>query len=617
MTIQNIPLNQLTPSKANVGKTQRLTGIEELAANIKALGLLQNLQVRETDTGKYEVVAGRRRLSALKLLAKQKAIAKDADIPCQVMEGDNAAEVSLAENIMRLPMHPADQYEAFKVLADQGKGPEDIAARFGCAPSTVRQRLKLANVSPALLSAYRDDEMNLDQLMAFTVSDDHGQQEKVWEELPRWNRDPETIRRSLTAALVEADDAKAVFVGMDAYVAAGGAVLRDLFTPEHDGYLTDAALLDRLVRQKLEAEAETIRAEGWKWVDIMPDIDQSALRAYGRVYSVQEPLDAERQAQVDRLTAERDALAQQCGDEPDERQAGDIDALDEQIEALTEDTWRFVPEDIAIAGCVVGIGYDGTLDVVYGLVRPEDRPADEPAALHASGGKTAKPKDPSTLPAPLVQDLTAQRTAALRAMLTDNSDVALASVVHALALPVFYGPLSGESCLELRLQSASLSGTDDSRAAAKLTERHDALTRQLPEDAGALWDWLVAQERTTVLEVLAYCAACSVNGVVKPHERSDGRVAHADRLAVALNLNMTDWWQPTGESYLARVSKARILEAVTEGISASAAENFLKLKKDALVKHAEERLAGTGWLPALLRSPVMAEPEPEAETLAA
>jgi ParB family chromosome partitioning protein len=273
---------------------------------------------------------------------------------------------------------------------------------------------------------------------------------------------------------------------------------------------------------------------------------------------------------------------------------------------------------MAVAGCVVGIEHDGTLDVVYGLIRPDDRPANEPAERHDSGRKAVKPKDPSALPAPLVQDLTAHRTAALRAVLAENSRVGLIAVVHALALPLFYG-YGADTCLAVSLKSETLSGSsegiDDSPAADALGKVRSLWEQELPRDAGALWSWLLTQNTARLLELLAYCAACSVNAVVKPHERSDDRVGHADRLAIALSLDMTQWWQPTGANYLGRVSKARILEAVTEAVSPSAAENFLTLKKDALVKHAEERLAGTGWLPALLRTPVA--PEPEAETLAA
>jgi ParB family chromosome partitioning protein len=164
MTIQIIPLNHLVPSTANVRKTRASLGIDELAASIAAHGLLQNLQVRPSAKGRFEVVAGGRRLAALKVLAKHKQIAKDFKVPCHVLDTEDAHEISLAENVVRLAMHPADQFAAFQGLLDQGKGVEDIAARFGVSVAVVRQRLKLAAVSPRLIEVYREDEMNLDQL---------------------------------------------------------------------------------------------------------------------------------------------------------------------------------------------------------------------------------------------------------------------------------------------------------------------------------------------------------------------------------------------------------------------------------------------------------------------
>jgi len=106
------------------------------------------------------------------------------------------------------------------------------------------------------------------------------------------------------------------------------------------------------------------------------------------------------------------------------------------------------------------------------------------------------------------------------------------------------------------------------------------------------------------LQLLAYCTACSVDAVRKPHQRNDAQRAHADQLATALSLDMAQWWQPTAGNYLGRVSKQRIVEAVAESVSREAAENLSKLKKDGLVAHAEQRLAGTGWLPASLRAPI-------------
>jgi ParB family chromosome partitioning protein len=183
MNIQLIPLSQLVPSPDNVRKIK--TGIESLAVSIAAHGLLQNLQVRPGNGDTFELLAGGRRHAALKLLAKQKKIAPDYPVPCEVREGSDATEISLAENEMREAMHPADQFEAFKKLADEGKGPEEIAARFGTTPKIVAQRLKLAVVSPKLIALYRKEEMTLDCLMAFTVSDDHKGQEKVWAARPR------------------------------------------------------------------------------------------------------------------------------------------------------------------------------------------------------------------------------------------------------------------------------------------------------------------------------------------------------------------------------------------------------------------------------------------------
>ena len=80
-------------------------------------------------------------------------------------------------------------------MRDQGLGEEAIAARFFVTPQVVRQRLKLAAASPKLLDLYAADELTLEQLMAFCVSDDHTRQGEVWDALQRgWNREPYTLR---------------------------------------------------------------------------------------------------------------------------------------------------------------------------------------------------------------------------------------------------------------------------------------------------------------------------------------------------------------------------------------------------------------------------------------
>ena len=138
-----IPLNRLSLWKGNVRKTGVSDGIGELAASISAHGLLQSLVVREGKRGKYDIVAGQRRYLALTALAKNGSIAKDHPIPCQHANDDvDAKELSLAENVVRAPMHPADQFEAFRVLTDEGATPTDIAARFGIAEVRGRQAIE-------------------------------------------------------------------------------------------------------------------------------------------------------------------------------------------------------------------------------------------------------------------------------------------------------------------------------------------------------------------------------------------------------------------------------------------------------------------------------------------
>jgi ParB family chromosome partitioning protein len=172
-----VPLSQLRPSTRNVRKTAGAV-VTELASSIQRIGLLQNLTVILASDGvHYEVVAGGRRLAALKLLAKKKRIARDYQVPCLLVADGTARTASLTENVLREAIHPADQFEAFAALIAEGRPVEGIAADFGVAPLVVQRRLKLANVSPRLMADYRADAVNLEQLMALAITDDHRAQD--------------------------------------------------------------------------------------------------------------------------------------------------------------------------------------------------------------------------------------------------------------------------------------------------------------------------------------------------------------------------------------------------------------------------------------------------------
>jgi ParB family chromosome partitioning protein len=591
MKIKMIPLTDLVPSPDNVRKTGAANGIEELAASIAAHGLLQNLQVRKADSGKFEVVAGGRRYAALKLLAKRKAIRKDAPIGCNVLASEDATEISLAENEMRQAMHPADQFEAFKALIDAGHGAEDVAARFGVTPTVVRQRLKLAAVSPVLMNLYREAEMTLDQLMAFTINDDHAAQEAAWFDAPDWQRSAYAIRQRLTAAHVKSGDRRARFVTVAAYTAAGGGVVTDLFRSEDESYLTDPALLDRLADEKLEREAEAVRQEGWPWVQILPDADFDTLRSFGEVKGKRQPLPAKQAKALAKAEREADRLRE--ADELTDKEAERLDVLEAEIAVLSEHEYVWSDRQKARAGAVISLEHDGRLAVLRGLIRPEDMKAKKPTDEEA-GSDASEQSPPPCFSSALADDLTAHRTAALRAVLAERPEVALAAAVYALALPVFYAG-HDDSGLAVRAAVPYLraEGIDDSPAVKATAEQHAAWVTRLPEALISLWDWLRAQDAATVIALLAYCTACTV----KPE-----RGLHTDQLAAAVALDMTQWWQPTVTGYLGRVPKTLILEAVTEGKSAAAADNLIALKKGEMADRAAQLLTGTGWLPAMLRA---------------
>src|ERR1700722_3013230 len=234
---RDIPFNRLVLSQSNVRRVKAGVSIEQLVESIAQRTLLQSLNVRAVldgegnETGMFEVPAGGRRYRALELLVKQKRMAKTQPVPCVVREGGIAEDDSLAENDERVGLHPLDQFRAFKTLSDTGLSEEDIAARHFVSPAIVKQRLRLASVSPKLHEVYAEDGMTLEQLMAFSVTADQVRQEQVWENVSRSGYDePYQIRRMLTEQTVRASDRRAQFVGVDAYEQAGGGIPAALIT---------------------------------------------------------------------------------------------------------------------------------------------------------------------------------------------------------------------------------------------------------------------------------------------------------------------------------------------------------------------------------------------------
>ena len=626
-----VALNRLKASPKNARKVAHSTAvIEARAASIAAKGLLQPLVVEPesdeagTETGFYLVTIGEGRRQALRLLAKRRTIKKTDPVRCIVDVVNDPQEISLDENISRNDMHPADQFEAFRDLNERrGWGAEEIAARFGVSPQTVRQRLRLGAIAPRLMALYREDALTLDQLMAFAVSEDHARQEQVLEQYGS-DRPGYFIRRVMTEAKVVATDRRARFVGVEAYVEAGGTVLRDLFTEDGGGWFEDVGLLDRMVAEKLAAEAAAIgEAEGWKWVEASLDYPRS--EGMARVYPRAVERTAEEVARTTALGEEYDALFAEwdaAEEFPPEFRAR-LDEIEAALAAFG-DAYAYDPEEIARGGVYVLLGHDGVPRVERGLIRPEDIPAPDPviSADDEDGGAPEPPPEETVedetapLSDRLVLDLTAHRTMGLRAALGGEPTVALVAVTHALALAAFY-PGARAGCLEIKPTSTYLRahapGIEDRAAAKTVDARHAAWAARLPKAAAEVWGVVNGLSAGDLLELLAHCASLSVNGLRVPFDRKPLVLDHADALAQAVSLDMTASWSATQDSYFGRVTKARIAEAVGEAVSAEAAERIGGLKKPDMAREAEAQVAGTGWLPSLLRTPVAAPAEVASE----
>ncbi len=600
-SIASIPLNKLIAWDGNVRKTGAEAGLDELTASIAAHGVLQSLVVRKAARGKFAVIAGRRRFRALSRLAEAGTIAHDAPVPCRIVPGSSdATEIGLTENVMRAPMHPADQYEAFRDLVDADHTPADIAARFGIREEAVKRILRLARVSPVVFEAYRGADLNLEQVQAFAVTDDAQAQERVFAELDAIGYDPRSIRRALTRDDTAGTDKRARFVTVAAYEEAGGALKRDLFTEGDAGvFLLDSQLLNRLALEKLEAEAASVRAEGWKWVECALEFGFEQLPDFKRVYPERQPLSEEAEAEQKRLSEEYEALFD-SQDEHDEATSARLDAIQERMEELEDSGEAFTPEQLAIAGAVVTIDYDGELKVERGLVRREGLPQDDGTSHDAGSGDDDSPKEKPPFSATLVERLTTHRSTAIGASLMAQPDVALAVTVHCLAVQLLSGSRYDGV---LQLKAFPPRSAEPTQGGDALKEAAEHWRAQLPQGKEALWHWCLAQERDTLLKLLAFCVALLVDGVRRNSDRPDcERLTHAAGLVTALKLDMREWFTPTATNYFTRVGRPEVVKAITEAKGIPAKRSWDKLKKAELAAFAEREVAGTGWLPEPIRA---------------
>lgn len=628
--VVTVPYSALRRSPLNA-RTKPLSGIDSLATNIRAKGLLQNLIVHEIkgSRGKHRklgVCAGQRRQAALDLLFEQKHIAADYPVPVRIVSEGEALAISLIENSEREGLDPFDVLRAYRMLAEEGRSVDYVAALFSAAPITIKRRMKLASASPKLLALLREDAITLDQLSALALTDDHETQERIWFDANEWQRQPNYLRQAITRTEIDASRSRLVrFVGLDAYEAAGGYVRRDLFSDdENAGYIADAELLQRLAAAKLDAAAEEVRAEGWGWTETRIERDVFELNRYGRLQPAQRALTDDEQREMDTLIGQQDELAEKFDalGEDDENAYEEAERLETEIEqvnsaliALESRLVMWEAQQMAEAGAFVIVSPQGELVVERGLVRRENSAALDAAGATVTGTPEAD-SEPDTAAQPaqkqkpvhsakLGQRLTAHRTAAVHAELIAQPCVALAALLHRVIPEIFqerYGIGFAPHALALSCNSnrdSLLGAADDLPATTAwgvIEAQRERWGRELPARRAGLLPWLIEQDPgTTLLDLLAFCTGALLDGIAadeKPHA--------INALASALNVDMTRYWTPTRTSYFDHVSKARVAEVVASAVSPKVATDLGKMKKADAAAAAELRLAKVAWVPEIL-----------------
>ncbi|WP_137864892.1 MULTISPECIES: ParB/RepB/Spo0J family partition protein [unclassified Sphingomonas] len=587
MTVTTVKFSQLRLSPLNVRKVEP-KGIEQMATSILAHGIAQSLAVYE-EGGKYMVFAGGRRLRGLDLLRKRKAIPATFPVPVIIKDKAEAVELSLIENEQRENMHPADAVRAYVALRDDGGlNAEDIAARFGHSTGHVAKLLRLGSLAPAVLDAFAADQIGMDAAKALTLSDDHAAQIEAME---RCGNNPNAIRRALTAEKIETTSSVFLYVGEEAYQAAGGTITRTLFG-DH-GFADCPDILDELLCAKLDGIKAEFQTEGWHVVEVC---EEAPSDIYNRGYLhpiTREPTEAEAEA-----LATIDAKIEELEQQGDSEELADlIDQREKIDEALTS----YTDEQKATGGVCAYVGYRGELQTRYWRAVIEQ----EPEADATESGPYA---------ASMIERLTGIRTLALQQAVAAQPDLALDILLDSLTAQFIHGQYSYTVGADIKPTRASINVEDELLSSSSIERVEPQLVERFGDiPADARFATIRAMEQADKMQLLAGLVAITLNGTVFDNGGTGSRQQSADEYAEAAGLDLGAVWTPS-QPFFDRLKRTALLTILADECGDQAAADCEKKKKGDLAVIVNERLPA-GWLPEPARrfAPVAEQPTDEGE----
>ncbi|MFZ5700788.1 MAG: ParB/RepB/Spo0J family partition protein [Pseudomonadota bacterium] len=623
---------KLAKSPSNVRKSSDPEADAQLEASIVAHGILQNLIGLPVarKKGQYRITAGGRRLDAVHRAIEKGDLPADFELPVMVVtDANDAVEISLSENFFKLAMNPADACRAFQdIIETENKTPADIAKRFGLTERFVLGRLRLAGLAEPVFEALRDGSITLDIAMAYASTTDTARQASVYEQLGQgyYRANVGEIRRQLASGSYRGSDPKALLVGREDYVAAGGRTDADLFSDDASEMWIDGAILDHLAGEKLAAAAEAIRQrEGFAEIRAVPAGHIPYTETYGlrQVQGELPPLSEEEEARCEAIQDELEAIEEAASDENGEGYTEDDEArtqaLEAEYEAIQSRTPVLTEEQKASAIAYVVIGRDGCPRIheqlyIAPVATPDEEDGDTGGGDGADDGDDTEGAAKPVMTQRLADELAMMKTELLSLHVASDPRFALdvGTFVMADAATRHYG--SSDLASELRARTPSPrvanfeSGTLAAEEWAKLDsaldrswidhddvrDRYDAFCA-LPDEVRAAWlGWAVARTFDAV-----------------PAGRTGS--AFIDHLGTKLAIDVAAWWRPTARNYFDRITKPAILTLFEDVGSSELRHRYGASKKHDLAASAEKLFAGDilveaetkeramAWLPDAMR----------------
>lgn len=638
-SIISVPAAKLAKSPSNVRKTSDPEADAQLEASIVAHGILQNLIGLPVarKKGQYRITAGGRRLDAVHRAIDKGELPADFELPVKVLaDANDAVEISLSENFFKLAMNPADACRAFQdIIETEHKTPADIAKRFGLTERFVLGRLRLAGLAEPVFEALRDGSITLDIAMAYASTADTARQASVFEQLGQgyYRANVGEIRRQLASGGYRGSDPKALLVGRDDYVAAGGRIESDLFTDDASEMWIDGDVLDRLAGEKLAAAAAAIRErEGFAEIRtvVAPHIPYTEIYGLRQVQGELPPLTEEEEARCEQIQNELEAIEEAAADENGEGYTDDDEArtqaLEAEYEAIQSRTPILTEEQKASALAYVVIGRDGQPRVHEQLyIAPVETPVDEAGAEgdddDVDHGNEAEGSAKPVVSQRLADELAMMKTELLAVHVASDPRFALdvGTFIMADAATRHFGSSDLASELRARAPSPRVASFESGTLAAEEWAKLDsALDRSWidHEDVRDRYDAFCALSDEARAAWLGWAVARTFDAVPAGKPGS----AFIDHLGAKLAIDEAAWWRPTAKNYFDRITKPAILSLFETVGSAELRHRYGASKKHDLAASAEKLFAGDilveaeikeraiTWLPDAMRfEPVDAE----------